>query len=40
MMIARLTGVLAEAGSVYGVRDVNDVGYIVQPLGKTMTVQD
>lgn len=36
MMIARLTGVLAEAGPDYGVIDVNGVGYLVQLSGKTL----
>jgi Holliday junction DNA helicase RuvA len=36
MMIARLTGVLAEAGADYGVIDVNGVGYLVQLSGKTL----
>ena len=37
MMIARLTGVLAEAGPDYGVIDVNGVGYLVQLSGKTLS---
>ena len=36
MMIARLTGVLAEAGPDYGVIDVNGVGYLVQLSGRTL----
>jgi Holliday junction DNA helicase RuvA len=36
MMIARLTGVLAEAGADHGVIDVNGVGYLVQLSGKTL----
>jgi Holliday junction DNA helicase RuvA len=36
MMIARLTGVLAEAGADYGVIDVNGVGYLVQLSGRTL----
>jgi len=36
MMIARLTGVLAEAGPDYGVIDVHGVGYLVQLSGKTL----
>ena len=37
MMIARLTGVLAEAGPDYGVIDVHGVGYLVQLSGKTLS---
>jgi Holliday junction DNA helicase RuvA len=36
MMIARLTGILAEAGSDQAVIDVNGVGYLVQLSGKTL----
>jgi Holliday junction DNA helicase RuvA len=36
MMIARLTGLLAEAGSDQAVIDVNGVGYLVQLSGKTL----
>src|ERR1700754_2181869 len=36
MMIARLTGVLAEAGADHGVIDVHGVGYLVQLSGKTL----
>jgi holliday junction DNA helicase RuvA len=36
MMIARLTGVLAEAGADHAVIDVNGVGYLVQLSGKTL----
>ncbi len=36
MMIARLTGVLAEAGADQGVIDVNGVGYLVHFSGKTL----
>ena len=35
-MIARLTGVLAEAGADHGVIDVHGVGYLVQLSGKTL----
>lgn len=35
-MIARLTGVLAEAGPDHGVIDVGGVGYLVQLSGKTL----
>jgi Holliday junction DNA helicase RuvA len=37
MMIARLTGTLAEAGIDFGVIDVNGVGYLVQLSGKTLS---
>jgi Holliday junction DNA helicase RuvA len=37
MMIARLTGVLAEAGADHAVIDVNGVGYLVQLSGKTLS---
>jgi holliday junction DNA helicase RuvA len=36
MMIARLTGVLAEAAGDHAVIDVNGVGYLVQLSGKTL----
>jgi holliday junction DNA helicase RuvA len=36
MMIARLTGTLAEAGPDFGVIDVNGVGYLVQLSGRTL----
>ncbi len=36
MMIARLTGVLAEASADHGVIDVNGVGYLVQLSGRTL----
>jgi Holliday junction DNA helicase RuvA len=36
MMIARLSGILAEAGSDQAVIDVNGVGYLVQLSGKTL----
>ncbi len=36
MMIARLTGVLAEAGADHGVIDVNGVGYLVHLSGRTL----
>jgi Holliday junction DNA helicase RuvA len=37
MMIARLTGVLAEAGADHAVIDVNGVGYLVQLSGRTLS---
>jgi Holliday junction DNA helicase RuvA len=37
MMIARLTGVLAEAGADHAVIDVGGVGYLVQLSGKTLS---
>lgn len=36
MMIARLTGLLAEVGPDFGVIDVNGVGYLVQLSGRTL----
>ncbi len=36
MMIARLTGVLVEAGADHGVIDVGGVGYLVQLSGRTL----
>lgn len=36
-MIARLTGVLAEAGADHAVIDVNGVGYLVQLSGRTLS---
>jgi holliday junction DNA helicase RuvA len=38
MMIARLTGVLAEAAGDHAVIDVGGVGYLVQLSGKTLAV--
>jgi Holliday junction DNA helicase RuvA len=37
MMIARLTGILAEAGADHAVIDVNGVGYLVQLSGRTLS---